>query len=101
VGSPPSARSPDGPPPYRVHGQDRFLAWLVADHPDWVEWEVWLWISGLCWDPWQEPSVQSTASGSTGAEVRNAVVPDTSVGVSYSIWPKSHALWLIAVADLP
>ena len=97
----PSAPSPDGPPPYTLHGADRFQAWRTSEHPVWIELEVWLWISGLAWDPWQAPSVQSTPPSATEEEVRNAVVPATSVGVSYSVWPQGRALWLIEVADLP
>jgi hypothetical protein len=53
------ADADDGPPPYRVEARDRFDAGRERDHPEWVELEVTLRISGLFWDG--EPSASETA----------------------------------------
>lgn len=91
----------DGPPPYRVYGQDRLAAWKVDPHEAWVELEVELWVSGLYYDPWQHPSVPSGPPTARDGEVRSAVVPGTRVGISYGIWAKSRSVRLLEVADLP
>ena len=90
----------DGPPPYRVEGSNRFESWRQRDHPEWVELEVSLWISGLFWDPWQHPSTQSAPAGSRD-EVRVAVVPNTHVGVSYMVTPRARLVTIVEIADLP
>lgn len=92
---------PDGPPPYRVDGQDRLQSWKVELHDEWVELEVDYWIAGLHWDPWQHPSVQSSPATAREGEVRSAVVPDTRVGISYVVWPRARLVRLLEVADLP
>lgn len=97
----PNAPRPDGPPPYTLYGVAEFEAWRVSEHPESVQLDVWLWISGLCWDPWQDPSEQSAAPMPGQDEVRTAVVPDTRVGISYAVAPKAKVISLIAVADLP
>jgi hypothetical protein len=94
-----ASETSDGPPPYQVAGRDRFDSWRERPHPDWLELEVTVWISGLYWNPWQEPSTQVSPSGERD-EVRIAVVPDTNVGVSYIVTARARLVTLIEVADL-
>lgn len=89
----------DGPPPYHLRGEDRIAWWRTVAHPEWLELEVAFWIGGLRYDPRQEPSVR-TASDDRG-EVRRAVIPGTWVGVSYVVYEKAKAVWLVEVADVP
>lgn len=96
-----SSPGSDGPPPYRVIGFDRVVAWRIAVPEEWVELEVDVWISGLGWDPWQAPSVQSSPPCPGADEVRRAVVPGTRVGVSYTVDVRAQLVGLIEVADLP
>ena len=96
-----SSRVSDGPPPYRLSGYGRVTEWRTSVPEEWLELEVELWISGLCWNPWQEPSVQSSPPRLGEDEVRRAVVPGARVGVSYTINVKAKLVRLIEVADLP
>lgn len=91
----------DGPPRYQLLGQDRIDDWRVVEHEEWLDFEVAFWVGGLQYDPWQEPSVQSSPAVPGRDEVRRAVVPGTFVGVSYVVSPAAKTVWLVAVADLP
>lgn len=93
-----TAADPDGPPPYRLYGKDVLDRLLATDPDEALEWEVWLWLSGLLWKPDQHPSVLRQAS--VGEERRSAVVPGTRVGISYLVWASRRSVALVAIADL-
>jgi hypothetical protein len=55
--------------------------------------EAQLWISGLSWDPWQQPS-RHTGTTTAGDETRTAYLEDSRLRIAYVIWLNLQAVYV-------